>query len=88
MTAAEALRKYKDLGLKFSYEVDKPGKTYRPHAHEKVYLYCLKGSVKIKIDNKEWYELQPGQELIISKGQLHEAIVAPRRLVLSLCQIF
>jgi quercetin dioxygenase-like cupin family protein len=75
MTEAEAIRKYKDLGLNFSYELDKAGKIYSPHVHQKVYLYCLKGSVKIKLDKKEWYELQPGQELIIDKGQLHEAIV-------------
>jgi quercetin dioxygenase-like cupin family protein len=55
--------------------MDKAGTVYKPHRHEKTYLYTLGGSLKIRVENNDWIELKPHQEFIIDDGELHEAIV-------------
>ena len=75
MNKNQILAKYNSLGLETEYGLDKPGKVYPPHRHEKTFLYTLGGSIKIKIDNKEWMELEKGEEFIVGSNQLHEAIV-------------
>jgi quercetin dioxygenase-like cupin family protein len=67
--------KYQALGLETRCLVDKPGLVYEPHRHAAVYLYTLKGSAKLKLDNKKWQQVKPGQEIVIHDDQLHEAIV-------------
>ena len=68
-------KKYENKGLRTKYIQDKPGKIYKPHSHGKVKLYSIAGSVKIRRDNKEWQTINPGEEIIIKRHQVHEAIV-------------
>ncbi len=77
MNEAEVAQRYRDIGLRVSREADEPGKIYKPHAHQKTYLYCLQGSIKVRLNDGEWQELRTGQELIIGEGQFHEAVVGP-----------
>jgi quercetin dioxygenase-like cupin family protein len=70
-------RKYQWMGLKTKHVVDPPGEVYEPHHHGKVYLYSLGGSLKIRLEQGEWRSIKPGQELIIERHQLHEAVVGP-----------
>lgn len=69
--------KYKNIGLATKHVIDEPGKVYEAHRHGKVFLYSLKGLVKIKLDSKDWRTISPDQELIINRNQLHEAVVGP-----------
>jgi quercetin dioxygenase-like cupin family protein len=66
--------RYSELGLEVRRIVDKPGKVYRPHRHEGVFLFTLKGSAKIKLDDGEWQTTEPGDEIHIEDDQLHEAV--------------
>jgi quercetin dioxygenase-like cupin family protein len=75
MTREEIEKKYQDKGLVTRYIIDKPGEVYEPHRHGEVWLYTLKGSAKIKLDDKQWITVAPLQEVTIDTNQLHEAIV-------------
>jgi quercetin dioxygenase-like cupin family protein len=69
-------QKYKDRGLEVEHGRDEPGKIYPPHRHEETFLYTVSGSVKVKVDNKDWNTLKSGTEFTIGKDQLHEAVVS------------
>ncbi|MEK7571250.1 MAG: hypothetical protein AAB553_03165 [Patescibacteria group bacterium] len=75
MNSDEAMAKYKQLGLKVKQITDKPGEVYTPHRHGRVYLFTIRGSAKLKLDNDEWQLTHPGKEIHIRENQLHEAIV-------------
>jgi len=75
MAPLEIEEKYKKMGLKTMLAKDEPGKTYAPHSHHATWLYSLSGSVKVRLDGKDWKEIKPGEEVVIKDGQLHEAIV-------------
>jgi quercetin dioxygenase-like cupin family protein len=77
MTRQELEEKYSKMGLVTRYITDKPGEVYEPHKHGGVYLFTLKGSAKIKLDDGEWQVIEPGQETSIEDNQLHEAIAGP-----------
>lgn len=77
MNSDEATAKYKQLGLEIRHITDEPGEIYTPHRHRGVYLFTLRGSAKIKLDNGEWRQTEPGREIHIHDNQLHEAIVGP-----------
>lgn len=77
MDRREAEKKYKKLGLKTIHASDKPHKVYEPHKHHATWLYCLKGSVKVKLDGGSWKTIKSGDEIIIKEDQLHEAVVGP-----------
>jgi mannose-6-phosphate isomerase-like protein (cupin superfamily) len=66
---------YREQGLETRYVTDKPGTIYEPHQHGRVYLFTLKGSAKIKLGHGSWHSVEQGQEIVIEKGQLHEAVV-------------
>ena len=57
--------------------LDKPGELYKPHQHGKVTIYSISGSAKVKLDKNHWQEINPGQEIVIKRGQLHEAVAGP-----------
>jgi quercetin dioxygenase-like cupin family protein len=67
--------KYRDMGLVVFRQSDKANVVYKPHRHEEVRIYTIKGSVKVRLDDDEWQTVKPGQEIIIREGQLHEAMV-------------
>ena len=69
--------KYKSMGLVALRQSDKPGLVYEAHRHAEVHLYTIKGSAKIKLEDQDWQNLEPGQEFIIGDNQLHEAVVGP-----------
>lgn len=77
MDARQAKQKYKKLGLKTINASDEPNKKYESHAHHATWLYCLKGSLKVKLDDKAWKTIKPDDEVVIKEGQLHQAIVGP-----------
>jgi quercetin dioxygenase-like cupin family protein len=68
---------YKSQGLTVVRQTDKPGFVYEPHRHGAVRLYTIKGSAKVKLDDQDWQDIEPGQEVIINDGQLHEAVAGP-----------
>lgn len=68
---------YKSQDLVVFHQSDKPGFVYQPHRHGEVRLYTIKGSSKIKLDGKDWHDIEPGREFIIHDNQLHEAVVGP-----------
>ena len=68
---------YKGMGLVALRQSDKPGLVYEPHRHAEVRLYTIRGSAKMKLDDQEWQNTEPGQEIIIHDNQLHEAVVGP-----------
>jgi quercetin dioxygenase-like cupin family protein len=55
-----------------------PGDTYAEHSHayHKV-LYCLRGSIVIRMSGREEVELQQGDRLEITPGTPHAAVVGP-----------
>ena len=69
--------KYMLAGYEAVYSIDEPDKVYEPHSHHMVRLFSLNGSVKIKLDGGEWQEVQPGEEVVIEEGQVHEAVIGP-----------
>lgn len=75
MNRTEAEAHYQDKGLETEYGFDKPGTIYKPHTHEKTWLYTLSGSIAIKLGEGEWRTLQPNTEFVVGSGQLHEAKV-------------
>jgi quercetin dioxygenase-like cupin family protein len=78
MSSKEAEARYRSIGLVTRYIVDEPGAVYEPERHEGVYLFTIKGSAKIRLENGEWITVKPGHELKIEDNQLHEAIVGPK----------
>jgi quercetin dioxygenase-like cupin family protein len=77
MTRQEVEAKYHAMGLVTRHVADEPGVIYEPHRHGGVYLFTLKGSVDMKLDDKAWRTLAPGQETRVEDGQLHEAVAGP-----------
>jgi quercetin dioxygenase-like cupin family protein len=77
MELQDAEYKYQELGLEVRHIVDEPGEVYEPHRHEGVYLFTVKGSAQIKLDDGEWRTLEPGAEVHIQDDQLHEATAGP-----------
>lgn len=75
MTSDDASVKYKQLGLEVRHIIDEPGEVYSPHRHGGVYLFTLRGSAKIKLDDKTWFSTEVGGEVHIRDNQLHEATV-------------
>jgi quercetin dioxygenase-like cupin family protein len=76
MNRQDAEAKYKKMGLETDYVVDEPGKVYEPHRHSEIHIFfTVKGNVRLKLDNKDWQTLEPGQETMIANNQLHEAVV-------------
>lgn len=66
--------KYHDMGLETRYVEDGPGEVYEPHRHAGVHLFTLDGSARIRLDDTEWREVLPGDEVSIADDQLHEAV--------------
>jgi quercetin dioxygenase-like cupin family protein len=74
MERKDAELKYRGLGLEVRHIIDEPGQVYTPHRHEGVFLFTLKGSAEIKLDDGEWQTTKPGVEVHIEDAQLHEAV--------------
>jgi quercetin dioxygenase-like cupin family protein len=75
MNKKSVIAKYRKEGLIAKHIVDKPGTLYPPHRHGEVRLCSLSGAVKIKLGTGQWQDLKPGQELVINRNQVHEAVV-------------
>ncbi len=77
MNTKKIIKRYQKMGLKTKHAFDKPREIYKPHSHGEVRLYSLNGSIKIRKDEKAWEDIKPGQEVVIKRGQIHEAVVGP-----------
>lgn len=76
MDKNEIERCYKEAGLTTEYVIDDPGKVYKPHRHEKTYLSTIGGSVTIKTERIDsWEIIRPGEDFIIGTNEYHEAVV-------------
>ena len=68
---------YKDQGLETDHFIDEPGKVYDSHGHEKTHLLTLAGAAAIKVEDRPYKIVQPGEEFIVGSGQVHKAVVGP-----------
>lgn len=76
-TVADATRRYERMQLKTEQGTDAPRRRYEPHSHGRTRLMTISGSLDIKLSGGDWQQLLPGQEMVVSAGQLHEAVAGP-----------
>lgn len=74
----EIIKSMEEEGFKPKLINDKPNFIYKTHQHpETKLLVCLEGSMKVKVENKE-FNFEPCDKLKIPENTLHSDIVGNR----------
>ena len=81
-TSEEEIKKLiKSEGFDSNLFSNQPGYVYEHHQHpETKLLGCLKGSMKVTVNGKE-YDFEPGDKLIITGNTPHKAVVGSKGCV-------